>query len=136
MAALLRQVGRRKIDRHLLKRHRQTDCRKRGPHPLAAFAHGLVGQPHDVEIVAGDGVAADMDLNIHLARLNTLERDRVNMSNRHAPPPTLRGLGRASPGAATGPCRGLSQTAGLATVADLKPWAERQTRWWCACRKR
>lgn len=46
MRALLGQVGGREVEDDMLGRQRQADRGHGGAHPLAAFAHGLVGQPH------------------------------------------------------------------------------------------
>ena len=49
MAALLGQIGGRKIDRDVLGWQRKTRGDQRSAHPLAALSHRLVGQAHDIE---------------------------------------------------------------------------------------
>jgi len=81
MRAFLGQIGRRQIDGDALEGQRQADGRQRGPHPLAAFGHRLVGQADDIK----DPVAAfaDMHLHIDFASFNALEGNGVNMRNCH-----------------------------------------------------
>lgn len=46
----LGQVGRRQIDRYLLRRHRQAGGMQRCLYPLAALGHRLVGQADDLNV--------------------------------------------------------------------------------------
>ena len=82
MAAFLRQIGGRQIDRDAFegqgKPHRGQCC----AHPLPAFAHRLVRQADNVELAIA--AIADMNLNIHFARFNALKRNGVDMRNRHS----------------------------------------------------
>ena len=48
--AFLRQVGGREVDGDDLRRQREADRGERGANALAAFGHGLVGQPDDGEL--------------------------------------------------------------------------------------
>ncbi len=76
LAALLRQVGRRQVHRHVLVGKAETDGVQRVAHPLGALGHGLVGQPDDDE-----GVPARRDAHLHLdgAGLDADKRERGNL---------------------------------------------------------
>ncbi len=81
MAAFLGQVGGGEVHRDALEGQRQADGGQRRTHPLAAFAHRLVGQPDNGHQPVA--AIADMDLHIHLAGLDALECDGINMGDGH-----------------------------------------------------
>ncbi len=76
VAALLGEIGRREVDGDALRWQRQAERAERGPHPLAAFTHRLVGQPHH-----GEGELARRHQHLHVDRhdVDTLERDGPNL---------------------------------------------------------
>ncbi len=82
VAAFLRQIGRREVHGDALVWQRKPDGGQRGTHALLAFAHRFVAKANDVEQPAA--ALADMDLHVHLARLDALERDGVDVRDRHA----------------------------------------------------
>ncbi len=63
MAAFLRQVGRREIDRDPARRQRQPRGDQRRAHPLARLGHRLVGQADDRK-----SRQARRDLHLHVDR--------------------------------------------------------------------
>lgn len=75
MAALLGQVGRRQVHRHLLRRHRQAGGMQCGLHPFSALGHGLVRQPDDLH---ADLARRDHHLDIDRHGLDALESHRAN----------------------------------------------------------
>ena len=58
------------------RRRRQPDGVERRLHPLPAFLHRLVGQPHGQET---GSAAGDLHLNVDAARLKPEERDNAHM---------------------------------------------------------
>ncbi len=73
VTTLLRQIGGREIDDKPFAGQRQTDRMKRRPHPLAAFGHCLVAQPHDAEL---HEPRDELRLHVDRHRLDPLERNR------------------------------------------------------------
>jgi len=71
VAAFLRQVGGREIDRNAPRRQGEARGDQRRAHPLARLRHGLVGQSYDIE---RRQAGRDLHLNIDGARLDALER--------------------------------------------------------------
>ena len=72
MAAFLGQVGGREIDGDAFGRQRQPGGDQGRADSLTRFRHRLVGEANDHERhIAG----CDLDLHVHRARLDTLERD-------------------------------------------------------------
>ena len=63
MAAFLRQIGRREVDRDPPRRQRQPRGNQRRAHPLARFRHRLVRQTHDRK-----RRQARRDLHLHVDR--------------------------------------------------------------------
>ncbi len=86
MAAFLGQVGGCQVDGDALPGKRQPDRVQRRAHALLGFAHGLVGEADDVELAAGAGAWADVNLHVDFARFDALEGDRVDMGDGHKPP--------------------------------------------------
>ena len=82
MAAFLRQIGRRQIDRDVLEGQAKPDGVQRVADALAAFSDGLVGQADDRE---RRGPGRDADLHLHGARFDTNERERGNLAVHDAP---------------------------------------------------
>ena len=82
MAAFLGQIGGREVYRDSLRRQRQAHCGERGLHPLAAFAHGLVGQADH-----GEARQARGNLALHLdgARLQPEIGDRIDDCDQASP---------------------------------------------------
>jgi hypothetical protein len=83
VASFLGQIGRREIDGDALIGKRQSDRGERSADAFPAFAHRLVGKAYDVENARAAAIA-DMDLNVHLAGFDTLERNRVDVCDGHA----------------------------------------------------
>ena len=75
MTAFLGQIGGREIDDEALARKGEADGVQRRPHPLAAFRHRLVAQPHHMELhLARD----ELRLDIHGNGLDPLKGHRCN----------------------------------------------------------
>ncbi len=72
VAALFRQVGGSEVDRDALRRQCEAGGDQRRTHPLARFAHGLIGQADHHE---GDVAGRDLNLHVDGARLDALEGD-------------------------------------------------------------
>ena len=81
MAALLRQVGWREIDRDSPRRQRQTRGDQRRANPFAGLGDRLVGQSDD-----GEGRQAGRDLHLHVdgAGFDPLKGYRGNPLNHAA----------------------------------------------------
>ena len=62
VVALLAQVGRRQVDRHRARRQVEAAVAERRAHPLAALAHGGVGQADDLHLRQA---GLDVDLDLH-----------------------------------------------------------------------
>jgi len=75
MAAFLRQIGGREVDRDSPRRQRETRGDQCRPHPLARLRHRLVGQADDGE---SRQARRDLDLHIDRAGLDPLKRHRGN----------------------------------------------------------
>ena len=86
MAALLEQIGGRQINRDALGRQGQAEGAEGGAHPLAGLGDRLIGQADHRE---GRQAGGDMDLNIHIARLDAVKGDRVDMGDHGEPRPPL-----------------------------------------------
>jgi hypothetical protein len=92
---LLRQIGRSQVDGDALGGEGQARCDQGRTDPLPAFRHGFVRQPHEEE---GDTAGRDLDLNIHGARLDTLERHRRDPRHHpHHPIPQGEASGASTP---------------------------------------
>ena len=76
MAALLGEVGRREVDGDALRRQGKAERTERRAHPLATFAHRLVGQPDHGK---GDVARRHQDLHIDRQDVDALERDGPNL---------------------------------------------------------
>ena len=70
VAAFLSQIGRRQIDGDALWREGQAQRPECCPHPLATFAHGLVGEADHRE---SDGPRRDHDLHVDRQDVDALE---------------------------------------------------------------
>ena len=82
VAAFLRHVGRREVDRDAPGRQRQARGDQRRAHALAGLGYGLVGQAHDVE---RGQAGRDLNLDIDGAGLDALERHCSDALNHAAP---------------------------------------------------
>ena len=75
MAAFLRKIGGRHVDRDAPRRQRKPGSHQRGTNALARLRHRLVGQADHVE---SRQARRDLHLDIDGARLDAFERDRRN----------------------------------------------------------
>jgi len=82
MAAFLRQIGRRQIDRDVLEGQAKPDSVQCVADALAAFSNGLVWQADDGERCSP---RRDADLHLHGARFDTNKRERGNLAVHSAP---------------------------------------------------
>ena len=98
VAALLGHVGGGEIDHQPLGRKGEAQAGERRPHPLPALGHGLVPQADEDE---GHEAGTGLDLHIHPAGVNTLERSCDN-ARRH-------------------PCLLLRPASRMTGTADLQP---------------
>ena len=85
MAAFLRQIGGREIDRDAPRRQREAGGHEGRAHALLGLGNGFVGQANDVE---GGKAGRDLYLDIDGSRLDALERHRADPLN-HCPAPAL-----------------------------------------------
>ena len=90
MAAFLRQVGRREIDRDPPRRQRQPRGDQRRAHPLARLGHRLVGQADDRK---RRQARRDLHLHVDRAGLDPLKGYGRNPLNHAAPCSTIEGSG-------------------------------------------
>ena len=90
MAAFLRQVGRREIDRDPPRRQRQPRSDQCRPHPLPRFRHRLVGETDN-----GKRRQSGRDLHLHVDRpgLDPLKGDGRNPRNHACPSCAIEGSG-------------------------------------------
>ncbi len=86
MAALLLHVGGRQIDNDALGQGESEPGEGR-PHALAAFGNRLVGQTDNEEGAIEPAAVGDLDLDVHPAGLDALERhrDHARHHGRHSP---------------------------------------------------
>ena len=82
MAAFLRQIGRRQIDRDAFGRQRQARSDQRRAHAVARFGDGLVGKTDEIE---GGKSRRDLHLHVHGPSLDALEGHRCDVLD-HATP--------------------------------------------------
>ena len=82
MAALLGQIGGRKIDGDAAGRQRKARGDQSGAHPLARFGHRFIAEPDDHE---GDIARGDLHLNVDGAGFDALERHRRHARNHVTP---------------------------------------------------
>src|SRR5438477_6413830 len=85
MASFLWQIGWREIDRHLLIRHGEPNCRQRRANALAAFRYGLICKTDNAERILGAAVTGDVDLDVDLARFDAVKRDCIDVRNHRSP---------------------------------------------------
>ncbi len=83
----LGDAGGRQVDGDALGRQGEAQRPERRAHPLARFGHRLVGQADHGE---GRQTGADMNMNIDLAGLDTVKRNRIDVCNQTADPPVKR----------------------------------------------
>ena len=78
------QVGGREIDHQPLAGQGEADGMERRPHPLPAFGHRLVAQPHDVEL---HQARQELRLNVDRHGLDALKchRRRPRRHSVHLP---------------------------------------------------
>ena len=88
VAAFLREIGGRQVDRDALGRERQAHRRQRGLHPFAAFAHRLVRQTDEIET---RHPRRDLALHLDGARLQPQIGNRPNQCD-HKNPSRIEGL--------------------------------------------
>jgi len=90
MAAFLRQIGRREIDRDPPRRQRQPRGDQRRAHPLARLGHRLVGKTHDRK---RRQAGRDLHLHVDRAGLDPLKGYRRNPRNHACPRDAIKGSG-------------------------------------------
>ena len=81
MAAFLRQVGRREIDRDAARGQRQAGRDQRRADPFTGFRDGFVRQADDIE---GGQTGRDLHLHVDGTRLNAFECNRGDALNHPA----------------------------------------------------
>ena len=90
MAAFLRQIGRREVDRDPPRRQRQPRGDQRRAHPLPRFRHRLVRQTHDRK---RRQARRDLHLHVDRAGLDPLKGYGRNPRNHAAPRDAIEGSG-------------------------------------------
>ena len=88
MAALLEEIGGREIDGDATRRQAEPDGGQRGPHPLAALAHRLVGHAHQRE--GPHPARRHLHLDVDLQHLDALEGHRLDPRHHWKMPPGSR----------------------------------------------